>query len=97
MFHAVIFLPRTLRGWIAWAVIVASAAAVGHMVSPAAGAIGFGVLAFSLGSIAIAFVEAWRAELWRGSRPPDRITPDAMPDYLAWQLRRLRDRHPGSG
>jgi hypothetical protein len=79
--------PRSRPGWIALLVIVALAAVVGSVVSPTSGALGFALLSFFVGSILVRMTEAWRADIWKTSRPPNPIRPTQVPDYLLWLLR----------
>lgn len=79
--------PRSRPGWIALLVIVALAAVVGSVVSPTSGAFGFALLAFIFGSILVRLTEAWRADIWKASRPPEPTHPTHVPDYLLWLLR----------
>jgi hypothetical protein len=83
----VILLPRTRSGWLALIGIVLLAGALGQQVSPQWGAFAFALTAVIVGSLAIVTVEAWRADVWRGTSPPSRIDPSQSIDYLVWRFR----------
>jgi hypothetical protein len=74
-------------------VLVAVAALVGSVVSPASGAFGFGLLTFVIGGTAVAVAEAWQADIWKRSGPPTRIDLGHVPDYLVWFVRHRTGRN----
>ena len=83
----VILLPRTKGGWLALVAFVLLAAAVGQLVSASWGAFAFGLAATVAACLVIVTAEAWRADIWRGTRPPARIDPSQSVDYLVWRFR----------
>ena len=82
-----ILLPRTRGGWLGLVSFVVVAAAVGQAVSAQWGAFAFGLAATIVGSLVVVTAEAWRADIWHGTRPPARIDPSQSVDYLVWRIR----------
>ena len=82
-----ILFPRSRQGWLILIGVVLVAAAFGQLVSTRWGPFAFGLVATMVGSVAVVTAEAWRADIWHGTHPPDRIDPGQSVDYLVWRFR----------